>query len=55
MPIYWNKFSKVVAKKANELKIFPEVLASKKDLLCDGARKKQRKTINWLAKKNHRI
>ena len=28
-----EKFSKVVAKKANELKIFPEVLASKKDLL----------------------
>jgi len=46
-----NKFSKVVAKKANELKIFPEVLASKKDLLAMVQEKSNAKLLTGWRKK----
>jgi ribonuclease D len=46
-----NKFSKVIAKKANELKIFPEVLASKKDLLAMVQEKSNAKLLTGWRKK----
>ena len=46
-----EKFSKVVAKKANELKIFPEVLASKKDLLAMVQEKSNAKLLTGWRKK----
>ncbi len=46
-----NKFSKIVAKKANELKIFPEVLASKKDLLAMVQEKSNAKLLTGWRKK----
>ena len=46
-----EKFSKVVAKKANELKIFPEVLASKKDLLSMVQEKNNAKLLTGWRKK----
>jgi len=46
-----NKFSKIVAKKANELKIFPEVLASKKDLLAMVQEKSDAKLLTGWRKK----
>ena len=46
-----EKFSKVVAKKANELKIFPEVLASKKDLLAMVQEKSDAKLLTGWRKK----
>ncbi len=46
-----EKFSKVVAKKANELKIFPEVLAGKKDLLAMIQEKSNAKLLTGWRKK----
>ena len=46
-----EKLSKVVAKKANELKIFPEVLASKKDLLSMVQKKSNAKLLTGWRKK----
>jgi len=45
------KLSKVVAKKANELKIFPEILASKKDLLAMVQEKNNAKLLTGWRKK----
>ena len=50
-PNLLNKFSKIVAKKANELKIFPEVLASKKDLLAMVQEKNDAKLLTGWRKK----
>ena len=47
-----DKFSKIVAKKANELKIFPEVLASKKDLLAMVQEKSDAKLLTGWRKKS---
>jgi len=46
-----EKFRKIIAKKAKELKIFPEVLASKKDLLAMIQKKNNAKLLSGWRKK----